>query len=76
MDRLRREAVAEHEATVRAGGVSNFDPARPWNTAWLRATNQEAFWREEVIEPGMLLLTKVAGLNEVVEGDATVKGAG
>ena len=33
MDRLRREAVAEHEATVRAGGVSNFDPARPWNTA-------------------------------------------
>eukprot|EP00435_Cladocopium_sp_Y103_P045514 s2395_g13.t1 len=70
MDRLRREAVAEHEATIRAGGVSTFDTDRPWNAAWLKATNHEAFWREEVIEPGMLILTKVAGLNEMVDGDA------
>eukprot|EP00435_Cladocopium_sp_Y103_P060722 s646_g22.t1 len=75
MDRLRREAVAEHEAVTKAGGVSAFDPARPWNTAWQKATNHEVFWREEVIEPGMLILTKVAGLNEMVEGDATVKGS-
>ena len=75
MDRLRREAVAEHEATTRAGGSSSFDPLRPWNTAWQKATNHEAFWREEVIEPGMLSLTKVVGLNDMVEGDATIKGA-
>ena len=75
MDRLRREAVAEHEATTRAGGSSSFDPLRPWNTAWQKATNHEAFWREEVIEPGMLILTKVVGLNDMVEGDATIKGA-
>eukprot|EP00435_Cladocopium_sp_Y103_P030898 s1069_g7.t1 len=74
MDRLRREATAEHEAAIRAGGTSSFDPQRPWNTAWLRAVNHEAFWREEVIEPGMLILTKVAGVNEMVEGDATIKG--
>lgn len=73
MDRLRREAVAEHEATITAGGISQFDTTRPWNTAWQRAANHEAFWREEVIEPGMLILTKVSGLNDMVDGDATVR---
>ena len=75
MDRLRREAVSEHETTTAAGGHSSFDPDRPWNTAWQRAANHEAFWREEVIEPGMLILTKISGLNEMVHGDATVKAA-
>eukprot|EP00435_Cladocopium_sp_Y103_P033053 s1409_g8.t1 len=75
MDRLRREAVAEHDTIVAAGGISSFEPDRPWNTAWQRAANHEAFWREEVIEPGMLILTKISGLNEMVDGDATVKPA-
>ena len=75
MDRLRREAVAEHETIIAAGGVPSFDENRPWNTAWQRAANHEAFWREEVIEPGMLILIKVSGLNEMVGGDATVKSA-
>ena len=74
MDRLRREAVAEHESILSAGGVSKFDVTRPWNTAWQKATNCESFWREEVIEPGMLILTKTAGLNEMVDGDASVRG--
>ena len=64
MDRLGREAVAEHEATTRAGGATSFDPSRPWNTAWQTARNHEAFWGEEVIEPGMLILKKVVGINE------------
>lgn len=75
MDRLRREAVSEHEAITRAGGVSTFDVNRPWNTAWSRAVSDETFWREEVLEPGMLILTKVSGLNEMVEGDARVQPA-
>eukprot|EP00435_Cladocopium_sp_Y103_P067260 s724_g29.t1 len=75
MDRLRREAVAEHETVIAAGGISSFEPDRPWNTAWQKAANHEVFWREEVIEPGMLILTKISGLNEMVDGDATVKPA-
>ena len=75
MDRLRRESAAESDAIVRAGGVSTYDASRPWNGAWLKAANHESFWREEVIEPAMLILTKVAGLNDMVEGDAAVKGA-
>ena len=52
MDRLRREAVAEHETVVKSGGASSFDVAKPWSTAWMRAVAQEDFWRAEVIEPG------------------------
>ena len=41
MDRLRREAVVEHETIIAAGGVSSFNENRPWNTAWPRAANPE-----------------------------------
>ena len=67
MERIRRTIQAEHAA---GAAPSGFDPARPWNLVWQRAAADETFWREEVIEPSLLILTKVAGLNEVVEGDA------
>ena len=73
MDRIRRELAAEHEEAVKNGSTTSFDPGRPWNMAWQRAVNDEAFWREEVIEPGMLILTKVAGINDMLDGDAKVQ---
>ena len=33
----------------------------------------ESFWRDEVTEPGMLILTKVANVGEMLEGDAGVQ---
>ena len=72
MERLRREAASEYEEAKRSGGTTSFDPSRPWNYTWLKAIAAEGFWREEVIEPGILLLTKVAGLNDIVDGDAKV----
>lgn len=35
----------------------------------------EAFWREEVAEPRMLILTKITSTNEVIDGDAKVSAA-
>ena len=76
MDRVKRELAAEHEEATRNGTTTPFDPARPWNLAWQRAVSDESFWREEVIEPGMLILTKVAGLNDVIDGDARIQNTG
>lgn len=42
MDRLRREAVAEHDEITKNGGISSFDPKRPWNTAWRKAIHDKS----------------------------------
>eukprot|EP00435_Cladocopium_sp_Y103_P033066 s206_g8.t1 len=81
VDRIRRQIQAEEESLKVAHGtlcgsppkVPGYDAKKPWNLAYQRGTNMEAYWREEVIEPAMMVLTKVSGLGEVLEGDARVR---
>eukprot|EP00435_Cladocopium_sp_Y103_P055167 s446_g18.t1 len=73
MERLKRKLVAENEAAVAAGGSTDYDEKRPWNAVWARATADESFWREEVNEPCMLILTKITTPGEVLDGDARVQ---
>ena len=78
VDRIRRQIQAEEESLKAAHGTSpgsppkvvGYDPKRPWNLAYQRGINLESYWREEVIEPAMMVLTKITGLGEVLEGDA------
>ena len=80
MDRIRRQILAEQEQLNNAHAVvpgpvptvPGFEPNRPWNLVIQRAVSDDEFWREEVIEPGMMVLTKVSGLNDYVEGDAKI----
>lgn len=39
---------------------------------WARATSDETFWREEVVEPCMPIITRISSPAEMVEGDAKV----
>ena len=83
-ERVRRQIMAEQESLVKAHGaaagppptVAGFDPKRPWNLVLQRAINNEEYWREEVVEPSMMVLTKVSGLGDVVDGDAKVRQDG
>lgn len=75
MERLKRNLKAEHDRVLRAGGTSDFDESRPWNQVWAKATQDETFWREEVIEPCMLIITRISSTNEMVDGDAKVGAA-
>ena len=79
-ERIRRQILAEEEALKQShtgGGappkVPGFDPKRPWNLVYQRAIAMESYWREEVIEPSILVLTKVSGLQDVVDGDAKIR---
>eukprot|EP00435_Cladocopium_sp_Y103_P048512 s1251_g14.t1 len=74
MARLQRNLKTEHDQAVAAGKTTDYDDKRPWNLVWQRAVSDEAFWREEVQEPCMLILTKITSTLEVVEGDAKVAG--
>ena len=72
MERLKRALKTEHDKVINAGGKSDYDEQRPWNQVWARATADETFWREEVIEPCMLIITRISSPNELVDGDAKV----
>ena len=81
VDRIRRQIQAEEEALRVAHGtaagdppkVVGHDPKRPWNLVYQRGINMEVYWREEVIEPAMMVLTKVSSLGDVVDGDAKIR---
>ena len=65
----------DHEEALKAGKTTEFDPKRPWNAVWAKVVNNEAFWREEIIEPAMMILAKVARLNDMVQCDAVTAKA-
>ena len=80
-ERIHRQIQAEQEALVKSHGsasgtppkVPGYDPSRPWNLVYQRAINDETYWREEVVEPSLLVLTKVSGISDVTDGDAKVR---
>lgn len=73
MERLRRIAVEESAATHAKGGWHPLDPTRPWDLVWLRAVDDVSFWRKELEEPAVLVLTHTASLSSMVHGDAPVE---
>ena len=75
MERTRRNMQTDHEEALKAGKTTEFDPKRPWNAVWAKVVNNEAFWREEIIEPAMMILAKVARLNDMVQCDAVTAKA-
>ena len=74
MERTKRNLAAKHDVAVQQGTTTSYDPQRPWNLVWQTVISDDSFWKEEVTEPGILILTKVAGISEMVEGDASVGG--
>ena len=75
MPRIKRIAQAAHDKTTSTGSTTNYDPARPWNHMWLKATEDLEFWREEVVDPSFLIITKIANNDEIVHGDAPTNSA-
>ena len=81
VERIRRQIQAEEEALRVAHGsstgpapkVAGYDSKRPWNLAYQRGIALESYWREEVIEPAMMVLTKISGVGEVIDGVARIR---
>ena len=70
MERTRRQLQALHQDALAKGTTTDYDDARPWNLVWQKVVPDETFWRDQVLEPALLVLTRVAGLGEVVDGDS------
>ena len=72
MERTRRVLQSVHDEAVSRGSSTDYDDARPWNLVFRRVVTDETFWRDQVVEPALLVLTKVAGIGEMVQGDAGI----
>lgn len=75
MERTRRVLHAAHEEAVTAGGTTDYDDSRPWNSVFRRVVADEAYWRDQMAQPALLVLTKIAGMNEVVGPDTSINAA-
>ena len=75
MERLRRRGASESQDAASAGGAHAFRDQRPWEWVWAQAVLDAAFWRQELEEPCLLVLTRTASLGAMVDGDAAVAGS-
>jgi hypothetical protein len=72
MERLRRRESKLLDAAILAGGLTAFDPTNPWDHLFTLAPLEHNYWHENLIEPCMLILTKVRSSGVFVDGDSPV----
>ena len=56
---------------ARPASISHFyDPARPWNSVWTAATDDNSFWHRQFEQPALVILTRVGRLSDMITSDA------
>ena len=73
MERHRRRGLQEHADATGAGRSHPLDPNRPWDWVWRQAVRDITFWRRELEEPCLLVLSKVTSSQTFVDGDANIQ---
>ena len=68
--RTKRAGQTALDQAKAAGGTHPFNPKSPWDWVLRTAAQDAQFWRKELEEPALLILTHVANLSEQVDGDA------
>ena len=74
MERIRRRGQDEFDKATAASQHHDFDPSKPWNWCWDQAAKDVNFWRKEVEEPCLLVLSKSSPLQSFIDGDANIQG--
>ena len=76
-ERIRRCGQSLCDKARQAGGgtgtlvVCDFDPTKPWDYVFRQLSSEFSFWKGEVEDPAMLILTRaVRGQSSVVSGEA------
>jgi hypothetical protein len=67
MECTKMELFEDHNTNLAAGLNSNFDVTRPWDSVWKKVTGDSDWWQDQFKEQAILVLTKTANLNSMVE---------
>ena len=73
MPRICRRGQAEYDEALAASGSHPFNPEQPWDWVWEQAVNSTAFWRRELEEPCLIVTSKAAPLQSMIDGDVNVQ---
>ena len=76
IERVRRRVELEAEQAKRLGSTTPFEPKRPWNYCFRMLVEDDKFWRKEVEQPALLILSHAKSLKSELGGDAPVGGPG
>ena len=81
VERIRRRLAGDYEdlhriamATTGTMPVTDFDPKAPWKTVWAAIPLEYSFWKREVEDPSVMIITKVRA-GSFVSGEAPVDQA-
>jgi len=70
LERHRRRGRTEHAIATQSGVGHAYDPVRPWNFSWEAMLVDDRWWKRELEDPCILLLTRVAQRSSLLGGDA------
>jgi hypothetical protein len=73
MERVRRRGEEERAIALAAGTAHPMDPTCPWDWVWGQALVDANFWRMELEEPALLMLTRN---NRAPQADVASPGPG
>ena len=74
MERVRRQGAEAHRLAVAAGGSHPYDPAHPWEWTFRATADDAQFWRIELEEPAIRVVTESSAMADYLEDDAQVHG--
>lgn len=68
MERLHRTLHLERTKAEEFGVPSfvDFDIKRPWNAVWRRAIEDDKFWKKELEDPALMILTKARPIDHAL----------
>jgi hypothetical protein len=72
MPDIKIEGMMAHSEAAVSGRSHPYDPKRPWDWVWKQAVLDDKFWRKELDEPAMFVLTKLQTMSSVIDGDLLV----
>jgi hypothetical protein len=75
MERIRRKASDALDRAIAAGGLTDFDPAKPWNYVFSVAVEDALaakYWHINIEEPALLILAGCRSTAAFLDGDAAV----
>jgi hypothetical protein len=76
MRREEMELIRRTGAEAKSADPSHaYDPNRPWNWVWRQAANDAAFWKDQLEDSAIMVITHTKKMGAFLDGDAPVVGS-
>jgi hypothetical protein len=72
LEYLRRSESDSLNASIVAGGLTAFDPTKPWERCYDIAPDQFHWWNKEVTIPCLMMVSKARAAGFFLEGDSAI----